>query len=177
MNPLASAFAWGATILALVASAACGKSSGCPPGTSSPDAPQVTGLGLVTNAMPGDPWQLVFTVDFTDDDGDLGYGEAEVYLDDAATPTRLELFRLFRESALAFEATSGQFMLPLHFTGIADGDDVRLTLALIDQAQNRSPCYSADVAFQVQGTQAWLKAERRCRLASRVGLLPSSHGG
>jgi hypothetical protein len=144
--------------------ASCGVSS-CPEEhvKLTEASPVIEDVELINNAVPEDPWELVFTARFHDHDRDLGGGFAEVYLNGRETPTVLRLYQVFRQSALPLDAESGTLGLPLRFADtLHDGDRVRLGLQLLDEEGHRSNCYSLDLRFQVRK----LISELRARAAS-----------
>lgn len=117
-----------------------------------PNAPVVTKLELVQQLTErGDPWTLVFGVQFTDANGDVGAGKAEVFLNGSTTPTILALSDDFGHSNVDLQAKSGRIAIPLRFNdSVQDASTVRFGLQLVDAAQLRSNCYSLDLSFTVK---------------------------
>ena len=142
-------------LLAAVLLAGCGAHA-CPrPGSGAATAPVIDQVTVLRDAVPGDPWELVFEAAFRDADGDLGQGVADVYLDESSKPIELELLDLFRASAVALDSPGGTLTIPLRFSSNVDnGDKVRLGLQLVDEAGQRSNCYALDLDFTVTSL-AW----------------------
>lgn len=141
---------WSAAAALAGVAAGCGGNA-CPrPASGTATAPAIDSVRMLRNAVPGDPWELVFTVGFRDSDGDLGGGVVDVYLNEKTTPTALELLDLFRGSAVALDSTGGTLTIPLRFSNnVGNGDKVRLGLQLVDEAGQRSNCYALDLDFEV----------------------------
>ncbi len=114
-----------------------------------PTSPRLEAL-VFAGQVEGDPFELVFTADFRDSDGDLGRGKAHVYLDGGKEPLTIDLVNVFRQSALAPESTRGTMQLPLRFTGITRTSEVRVGMQLEDAARNLSNCYSLELGLRVQ---------------------------
>jgi hypothetical protein len=130
----------------------CGK---LPAADEAIQAPRVTSLNLLDNAVPGDPWDMVFAIGFRDHDGDLGLGHGLVYLGNAGHATDVELLELFRQSGLAYTSTSGQLTMPLRFdSSVPDGTSAHMALVLLDEAKRRSNCYEMNLSFHVEATGA-----------------------
>jgi hypothetical protein len=112
--------------------------------------PVITGL-VLHSQLEEDPWLLVFDVSFTDADGDLVGGNAELYINGAKKPGATQPLRdLFRQSAVSDDSTSGHFSLPLRFDEtMPDGAQVQLGLQLVDASGYRSRCYSLTIDFSV----------------------------
>jgi hypothetical protein len=118
----------------------------------SDDAPEVSSVKLLEDAVPGDPWEIVFVTTFRDTDGDLGTGLAHVYLNGEPEPAiELPMRDVFRQSALALDATSGKVTVPLRFADtVPDGSEVRMGLMVVDAAGHESNCYRIDLEFEVK---------------------------
>lgn len=137
--------------LTLVALAACG-SDPCGQESTSDEAvaPRIKDIEVLTQPVPGDPWEIVLVADFRDSDGDLAQGTALVFLNGKQS-LKLALFEFFRQSALALDATLGQVTLPLRFGDtVQDDADVKVGLMLQDNSQKNSNCYSVDLNFAVR---------------------------
>lgn len=147
---LAAWLTWPAAVALAGLAVGCGGNA-CPRrGDGTATAPAIDDVRMLRHAVPGDPWELVFTVGFRDGDGDLGAGVADVYLNEKSTPTALELLDLFRASAVALDSTGGTLTIPLRFSdNVGNGDKVRLGLQLVDEAGQRSNCYALDLDFEV----------------------------
>lgn len=143
-------------------SAACGKHTK-PCGDHDDDlgdanAPRVNTFAFVRQ-MPSDPWDLVFSVNFSDADGDLGtvqtspttgqitaHGLADLYTGQSDPTVSWSLAELLPQSNISPTATSGVFAIPLRFSeSLGDGSNVALQLQLIDMAGHRSNCYEVDL--------------------------------
>ena len=61
----------------------CGADSDVEPAK---DAPRIKDMAMIDDAVPGDPWELIFVAEFSDKDGDLGGGVANVYLNGGGEP-------------------------------------------------------------------------------------------
>jgi hypothetical protein len=114
------------------------------------EAPIITDFSLV-ETLKGDPWTLIFSLSFTDSNGDLGQlGKAEIFLNGNDTPERIELQEIFSQSAVESGATEGTLALPLRFgESLADGTQVNLGLQILDANSFRSNCFSLDLFFEV----------------------------
>ncbi len=166
-------------VLALLAPA-CGSST-CGGQARSDDAgaPEVSSFFVLSEdrQIPGDPWTVLFGIDFLDPNGDLGEsGAAEFYLNSNPEPTAQPLDRVFRQNGLQPSATEGAFWVTLRFAEatVDDGTRVRLGVQLIDGALLRSNCYTLDLEFDVfpasgraPATPAWQVASRRCTNAGQ----------
>lgn len=129
-------------------------------------SPRVLAMDLRTDPVSGDPWEMVFVVDFTDADGDLANGKAQFFVGSSSQATELDLFDLFRQSGLAPESTRGKVGVALRFgDNVPDGRTVRLSLQLIDQSKNRSNCYSLDLKFDVKPVSGASALRKRWALA------------
>jgi hypothetical protein len=167
-------------VLACVASAAagCGENSCADVEASDASAaPEVVGVKLLEDAVPGDPWELVFVTRFRDSDGDLGNGRADVYLNDDAPPAiKLPMRDIFRQSALSLGAESGVLTLPLRFSDtVPNGASVQMGLMLVDNAGHKSNCYSMDLKFTVQPVATVLG--RAYRALAGLFSAGQQHGG
>jgi hypothetical protein len=110
--------------------------------------------------IPGDPWTVVFGIEFEDRNGDLGSGgRAEFYLNDNDEPTPQELDSVFRQSGLASDAESGAMWVTLRFADetVDDGTRVRLGIQLVDAAELRSNCFTLDLEFDVSPAEQALR--------------------
>ena len=114
------------------------------------EAPVITDFNLV-DTLNGDPWTLIFSVAFTDSNGDLGkLGKAELFLNGNDEPERIDLEEIFSQSAVASDATEGTLAVPLRFgETVTDGTQVNLGLQLLDANSFRSNCYSLELFFEV----------------------------
>ena len=114
------------------------------------EAPIITDFSFV-ESLRGDPWTLIFSVSFTDSNGDLGQlGKAEIFLNGNDTPERIELQEIFSQSAVDSGATQGTLALPLRFgESLSDGTQVNLGLQVLDANSFRSNCFSLDLLFGV----------------------------
>lgn len=148
------------TLAFLLALGAAQLSSGCGPARcngqdadSTAGAPRVSRFYVLDQQVPGDPWTVVFGVDFEDSEGDLGGGLAELYMNSATEPSPTQaLAEVMAQSGLPQNATSGSFWMRLRFdeSTIEDGTSVWLGLQLLDSAGRRSNCYSVELEFDVQ---------------------------
>jgi hypothetical protein len=121
--------------------------------------------------IPGDPWTVVFGVEFEDSGRDLGSGgHAEFFLNANEEPAAQELDSVFRQSGLVTDASAGAFWVTLRFAEetVEDGTNVRLGLQLIDAGERRSNCFTLELEFDVfPATQArLLRSQRRARCAA-----------
>ncbi len=141
-----------AFVATLALAAGCGSPCGDYAASDADNAPRLVGMKLVQRAVPSDPWQLVFVLDFRDKDGDLSGGFAQVFLNGKRHESTVALLEIFRQSALANDATSGQLTLPLRFdeSSVSDGAKVELAVQVVDSATLRSNCYSMDLEFSVK---------------------------
>ena len=115
------------------------------------EAPVITDFSLV-DTLNGDPWTLIFSVAFTDSNGDLGrLGKAELFLNGNDQPERIDLAEIFSQSAISTDATQGTLAIPLRFgETLSDGTQVNLGLQLLDANSFRSNCYSLELFFGVE---------------------------
>ena len=145
--------------------------------SSAGGAPVVTNFWKLAEQVPGDPWTVVFGVEFADSDQDLASGQAEFYLNDSTSPTAQALADAFRQSGLAEATTSGSLWMALRFAdNVSDGTSVRLGLQLIDGGGRRSNCFTLSLEFEVQPV-ASLTPRRLLRATPvRCSAVRSSHG-
>ena len=124
----------------------CGQN----PQNTFPEAPVITDFSLV-DTLNGDPWTLIFSVAFTDTNGDLGkLGKAELFLNGNDQPERIGLAEIFSQSAIAPDAVEGTLAVPLRFgETVSNGTVVNLGLQLLDANSFRSNCYSLELFFDV----------------------------
>ena len=116
-----------------------------------PGAPRITDLELA-GQLEGDPYTVILRMEVADPEGDLGHGTAVFFLDGTLSNIELELFDLFRQSALDEDATAGAVALPLRFSeDVANGARVRLGVQVLDEGGRRSNCYSLELDFAVEG--------------------------
>lgn len=156
---------WTTTLLlGSVALASCGQDA-CPSADDAANGvsvPSIDKLWLVDHAMPDDPWALVLALTFHDSTGDLGPGNASIYINGHDQPATLDLFPSFRESALAPDSTSGTLTLPaIRISNVSNDDTVRLGVRLTDADGRRGNCYGLDLTFGVKAAlnvpQQWLR--------------------
>lgn len=147
---------------ALMFSACGGQVCGGNEGTSSDTAPVLTDVNLVGN-LPGDPWNLVFGITFTDAPGDLGTGRGEFFLNSSERAEVVQLQSQFEKSSVPLDARSGQIAVTLRFPESIDDDDtVDFSSQVIDQAGERSNCFALELHFDVtelglaQKAKTWL---------------------
>jgi len=162
--------------LALIAPACGSNTCGGQARTEDGNAPAVTRFYVLSEdkQIPGDPWTVLFGVEFNDITGDLGPGgRAEFYLNSNTEASEQELDRVFRQNGLLPGATEGAFWVYLRFAEetVDDGTQVRLGVQLVDAAELRSNCYTLDLEFDVypaasleRAMPAWRVASTRCRL-------------
>jgi hypothetical protein len=122
-----------------------------------PKAPVITNMQLLRQ-VPDSPWTLIFTLNFTDADGDLGAGEANFYIG-KNKPLRQDMQKIFPPSEVPLDATSGRLGLTLTFTesGVQDDTTARLETQLTDGANRVSNCFFMDINFALQKVTALLK--------------------
>ncbi len=115
------------------------------------DSPRIGDMRVLNDAVPGDPWEIIFVAEFSDDDGDLEGGVARVYLNGEDEPIELDLFDVFRQGGLPPTAREGTLAMPLRFADtVPDGADVRVGTQLVDDEKHRSNCYGLDLEFSVE---------------------------
>lgn len=113
-------------------------------------APVIDNFWVLDHQIPGDPWTVLFGVDYTDGDADLEAGVAEFYLNRNDEPAVQEMAEAFRQSGVQPSQTSGSVWMALRFADtIEDGTDVTLGLQIVDAAGHRSNCYTVDLHFDV----------------------------
>lgn len=133
-----------------VAAVGCAPGACVDPPSEDPNAPQITDFD-VHSQLEDDPWTVVFSIAFTDADGDLSDGFAEFFLGGERSDTQRELFDIFRQSGLPIDATEGEIAIPLRFgEDIDDGASVRFGTQLVDDAGLRSNCASFELSFAVE---------------------------
>jgi hypothetical protein len=119
-------------------------------GSNGDRAPVIEKFFVLDQQVPGDPWTVLYGVDFTAPEGTLGNGQAEFFLNNDNTPTTQELADAFRQSGVALTETTGSLWMALRFASdVKDGTKVRLGLQLVDPAGDRSNCYTLDLEFSV----------------------------
>jgi hypothetical protein len=142
-------------------------------------APKITAYWVLPpeSQIPGDPWTILFGVDFEDQNGDLAAGSAESYLNDSTTAATQTLDQVFRQSGLVADATSGSMWITLRFAEntVDNGARIKLGLQLIDAADQRSNCFTLDLEFAVK-TAADTGLGRLLRWASREACTARGHG-
>ena len=117
---------------------------------TSAGAPVIESFYVLDTQVPGDPWTVIFGVDFTAQAGTLGDGQAEFYLNNSDTPTSQGLVDVFRQSGVALTETQGSIWMALRFaSNVSDGTDVRIGLQLVDPEGTRSNCYTLKLEFAV----------------------------
>ncbi|MEE8409793.1 MAG: hypothetical protein V3T05_09325 [Myxococcota bacterium] len=118
--------------------------------TDQQNAPWVDNFWVLDLQIPGDPWTVLFGIDFTDPNGDLGVGAAEFFLNAGTNPAVQPLVDAFRQSGVSPDETRGSVWMALRFSDtMDDGTEVSLGLQLVDGDDNRSNCYSLDLRFDV----------------------------
>ncbi|MBI5509196.1 MAG: hypothetical protein HY903_10620 [Deltaproteobacteria bacterium] len=138
-------------------------------------APVLENFFLVPEQVPGDPWTIILGADFTDDDGDLGSGKADFYLNEDTQPTEQELTDVFRQSGVGLSEKSGSLWMALRFAStVRSGTTVRLGLQLVDKAGRYSNCYTLDLDFEVTAVAAGVPAAVKSRQA-RCGAALRNH--
>ena len=157
MKPLFSFTRFFAAILVAVClfSTGCGDSA-CEgfERSATDNAPAITELRLVSQ-LSGDPWTTIFGVGFTDSNGDLGSGDghAEFFLNSKSAAS-VGLTDLFQGGGVEAAARSGELAVPLRFSeNVENGASATLGVQLVDDAGNRSNCYSLDLDFTVSPIQ------------------------
>lgn len=134
-----------------------------------PGTPVVDNFWLLEHQIPGDPWTVLFGVDYTDDDGDLGTGSAEFYLNENKQPAVQDMVDAFRQSGVQPGETLGSLWMALRFSEtIDDGTDVTLGLQLVDAAGHRSNCYTVELRFDVKPVAQKKRAGERVVAMRRV---------
>jgi len=138
----------------------------CPEAASDLDtAPRLTEFDL-DSQLAGDPWTAIFALTFEDNDGDLGNGNAEFFLNGGPGATVVPLFDLFRQSSLPLDATAGRIAVPLRFReDVQDGAGVKIGVQVVDLAATRSNCYSLELSFAVETVRARTVACTRLAMA------------
>ncbi len=141
--------------LALVLSVQGCRSACDAAATSSDNAPEVVNFDLF-GQLDGDPWTLIFEIQFTDANGDLGGGRAEFFTQGSRSGGDVELNRPFLQAGLDLSAREGTIGIPLRFGegGVNDGDSTRLGVQLVDLNGDRSNCFSLRLDFSVRIVRA-----------------------
>lgn len=113
-----------------------------------PNAPRITKLEVV-GQQDSDPWNLILSVTFSDTNGDLGAGVAELFMDSApAFNQRID--ELFRARGLAMNATAGVVGIAARFSESSTANQtVDLAVQLTDEADLRSNCSSLTLEITV----------------------------
>lgn len=159
--------AWPVVVAASLATAACdGAACGDFEQTTGATAPVIDAF-TSAGQLQGDPWTIILAVDFRDEDGDLGGGRAQFFLNGDGPSTEQPMADIFRQSGLPDGATAGKLGWPLRFGDtVGDGSTVKIGLQLVDAAEQRSNCYRLDLDFKVRSAASsfW---ERGVRLARR----------
>ena len=129
---------------------ACGADPcGDVPMSDSPTAPRIENIDLVEQ-LPGDPWQLIFALQFSDSDGDLSPGNVSLFLNRINDPVVFALSDLFLQSGVPLDAGAGTIVVAPRFAEtVDDGAKVWLGMQLEDAADQRSNCYGVKLRFDV----------------------------
>jgi hypothetical protein len=158
-----------ALVLAPVASACGDEYCAGLEANGEPGTPAVESFWVLEHQIEGDPWTVLFGADFTDEDGDLGGGVAEFYLNQSAKPAVQEMEDAFRQSGVQEGETAGSVWMALRFADtIEDGTGVTLGLQLVDAAGHRSNCYTVELRFDVEQVAASNKASRSVMAMRRI---------
>ena len=96
-------------------------------------SPQITQFSLKRQEK-ADPWSSVFSLSFTDMDGDLAQGKLHLYLDARKEPTiKQSMSSLMLQSRVSVREREGTIGIPVRFSDqIIDGSIVRVGAQLID---------------------------------------------
>jgi hypothetical protein len=141
--------AW--SFVALLGLSACDQQELCDgrKQSSGVTAPVIDKFAFVRQET-NDPWLLIFALDFSDNDGDLSQGTADVFLAGDA-PHAINMHDLFNKSEVLPEAQSGTLGLDLRFSdSISDGTKGDLQVQISDGASQRSNCYEITLGFSVE---------------------------
>jgi hypothetical protein len=158
-----------AILLATGASACGGGHCAGLEADESPGTPVVDNFWVLEQQIPGDPWTVLFGVDYTDDDGDLGTGSAEFYLNESKDAAVQDMVDAFRQSGVQPGQTSGSVWMALRFSDtVDDGTHVTLGLQLVDAAGHRSNCYTVELRFDVEPVAQHGLGSRRVIAMRRV---------
>ena len=138
------------SVVACVLAAGCGEAKHCGE-TSTPvassKAPVITNFDLEYQ-VEEDPWQGIFSLSFTDSNGNLGSGVAEFFVQGTQTES-LNLQDLFLAAGVSPTATEGTIALPLRFADtIAGNARSWLGIQLVDAEQERSNCYALELTLK-----------------------------
>ncbi|MBI2378690.1 MAG: hypothetical protein HYV07_32145 [Deltaproteobacteria bacterium] len=121
-----------------------GLASGLAACGASPEAwpsgrPRIDGLEYLQQT-PGDPFGLEFHFSFVDDDGDLGSGTIELFVDDA-TRGALSVADVFRAQSPSIPSTAveGDVDIVVHLdSSIESGEEIEVGFELLDAGGRRS---------------------------------------
>ncbi len=118
--------------------------------SASDGAPSIEDFELI-GQLDGDPWTLIFASSFSDSDGDLAAGAAELHLNGERSGSSVELFDVFRSSGVPATAQTGRIAFPLRFSdSVQDDAEVWLGLQFLDARQQRSNCAALQLHFDVR---------------------------
>lgn len=136
-------FTFAACALTLALSLGCGDGR----------TPRLTSLRFDGQA-PDSPLVLLLSVSFEDDDGDLGAGGLETFINQKPTSAgALELLPIFLQSDVDPEATTGvlDFVLELSFNEEPqDGSSFTLGARAVDGARNASSTQEIKLRLQTE---------------------------
>ena len=137
-------------VVACTLAAGCGDPEHCgetSTPTASSNAPVITNFDLAYQ-VEDDPWQGIFSLSFTDSNGNLGSGIAEFFVQGTQTDS-LSLQDLFSAAGVAPTATEGTIALPLRFADtIAGNARSWLGIQIVDAEQERSNCYALELTLK-----------------------------
>jgi hypothetical protein len=137
-------------LVTLASLAACSDDHCAEEASGATSAPVLEAFDLLEQ-LEGDPWTLIFAATFSDADGDLAAGHAELSVNGRASGNQLPLGDIFRQSGLPASARSGRIAFPLRFEDtVEDGAQVWLGMQLVDGARQRSNCAALELGFAVE---------------------------
>jgi hypothetical protein len=128
-------------------------------GSSANNAPQILAFNFLYN-HPEDSWLIVSSITFSDQDGDLGSGRVDVFINDATEPTlATELQDDFISYFDTTQQNTGEVPLLLSIKPQTsspdielDGRRIRLSIQLIDGSGLKSHCAAMSLQMAVSSS-------------------------
>ena len=113
-------------------------------------APRLTDFSLV-GQLEGDPWTVILSADFEDNDGNLGPdGNVELFLGGTFQAPALPVVDAMNAAQVSLDAVSGRLAMPVRFSeGVSDGSRALLGIQVVDGSGLRSNCLGVELEFSV----------------------------
>lgn len=114
-------------------------------------APRLTDFRLV-GQLEGDPWTVILSADFQDEDGNLGPdGDVELFLGGSFQAPALPVIDAMNAAQIEADASEGRLAMPVRFSeGVSDGSSAILGIQVVDGSGLRSNCLGVELEFAVK---------------------------